>query len=55
MLAASGAFEDPQARLTPYATNLLGEFGGGGVVGVRRAGLRFEVLNGLPAPRSTPS
>ena len=55
MLATSGAFEDAQARLAPYATNLLGEFGRGVIVRVRRAGLRFEVLNRFPARRSAPS
>jgi hypothetical protein len=45
MLATSEALEDAQARLAPYAVDLLGEFGRGGVVCVRRAGLRFEMLN----------
>lgn len=44
MFATSGAFENAQARLAPYAANLLDEFGGGGIVCVGSAGLRFEVL-----------
>lgn len=55
MLATSGAFEDAQARLAPYAANLLGEFGRGVVVRVRRAGLRCKMLNGVAARRSAPS
>lgn len=52
MLATSEALENAQARLAPYVTNLLCEFGRGVVVRVGSAGLRVEMLEGSPTRES---